>query len=149
MEVSRKAKRKLSQGSGSQGRWVHKSFSLRPLGFGCHLVTDAVIGKIRDELREVRNGMLHLMIHCPSCSLSLNENADPSVRDDLQEAMKRLVPDGKRKEDVAAVRWVWSSYPLLRRWCSACMTTSMNMHRVLQCVSRRMCAPACQRVPMH
>ncbi len=42
----------------------------------------------------VRTGLCHLFIQHTSASLILCENADPSVRDDLEVFMARLVPDG-------------------------------------------------------
>ncbi len=41
-----------------------------------------------------RNGLCHLFIQHTSASLILCENADPSVRDDLEVFMARLIPDG-------------------------------------------------------
>ena len=42
----------------------------------------------------VDTGLCHVFIHHTSASLILCENADPSVRDDLERFMLRLVPDG-------------------------------------------------------
>lgn len=42
----------------------------------------------------VQRGLCHLFIHHTSASLILCENADPSVRRDLEAFMARLVPDG-------------------------------------------------------
>lgn len=63
-------------------------FSLRPRKRGFHLVTEEVEGHL-PELPEV--GMVHLFLkHC-SAGLSINENADPDVRTDLEVIFDRLV----------------------------------------------------------
>ncbi len=42
----------------------------------------------------VRAGLCHVFVHHTSASLMLCENADPTVRQDLETFMSRLVPDG-------------------------------------------------------
>ena len=42
----------------------------------------------------IRTGLVTLFVRHTSCSLIINENADPDVRHDLEAFMKRLVPDG-------------------------------------------------------
>ena len=42
----------------------------------------------------VQGGLCHLFIHHTSASLIICENADPSVREDLERFAQRLVPDG-------------------------------------------------------
>jgi secondary thiamine-phosphate synthase enzyme len=62
----------------------------RPRGF--HLVTDEVVRGV-PELSSLRVGMAHVFIRHTSASLTLNENADPSVRRDFREWFDRAVPD--------------------------------------------------------
>lgn len=63
-------------------------FTLRPRSRGFHLVTD----EIRSHLPELpRTGLLHLFIRHTSAGLSINENADPDVRQDLNAIFDRLV----------------------------------------------------------
>ncbi len=56
--------------------------------------------EITDRIREVvsdaglSTGLCHVFIHHTSASLVVTENADPSVRDDLEMIMQRLAPDG-------------------------------------------------------
>ncbi len=69
---------------------LQKEFSLPAMGRGFHLVTRQVeeaLGKLPDQ------GICHLLILHTSAGLTLNENADPSVRDDFESFMSRLVPD--------------------------------------------------------
>jgi len=52
--------------------------------------------EIRQWVREsgVRNGLLNLFVQHTSCSLTIQENADPDVLRDMESFMARLVPDG-------------------------------------------------------
>ncbi len=59
---------------------------------GSYDVTDEILGITRDS--GVRTGLCHVFIHHTSASLMLCENADPTVRRDLETFMQRLVPDG-------------------------------------------------------
>ena len=61
-----------------------------PRGF--HLVTDLIIGEL-PELAQVRAGLLHVFIAHTSASLTINENADPTVRDDFASHFDRAVPE--------------------------------------------------------
>jgi len=45
------------------------------------------------ELRDLRVGILHLFVRHTSASLTLNENADPSVRADFESHFNELVPE--------------------------------------------------------
>jgi secondary thiamine-phosphate synthase enzyme len=53
-------------------------------------------GQVQDAVRAagVQTGLCHLFIRHTSASLILCENADPTVRADLERFMQRLVPDG-------------------------------------------------------
>jgi len=62
----------------------------RPRGF--HLVTSEILAAL-PELGRVRIGMLHLFIQHTSASLSINENADPDVRADMDRWFDRAVPE--------------------------------------------------------
>ena len=46
------------------------------------------------EASGITTGLCHVFVHHTSASLTLCENADPSVRRDLEGFMARLVPDG-------------------------------------------------------
>ena len=57
---------------------------------GFHLITNI----IQDEIGELpKNGILHLFIKHTSASLTINENADPSVRDDFETFINYLIPE--------------------------------------------------------
>ncbi|MBI9065692.1 MAG: YjbQ family protein [Salinivirgaceae bacterium] len=57
---------------------------------GFHLITSKIIHQL-PELPET--GLLHLMIKHTSAALTLNENADPSVRDDFESFINKLIPE--------------------------------------------------------
>ncbi|MGE5351767.1 MAG: secondary thiamine-phosphate synthase enzyme YjbQ [Acidobacteriota bacterium] len=64
--------------------------SSKPRGFS--LVTDEVLVQI-PELKDFSAGILHLFIQHTSASLSVNENADPDVRRDMEQYFNRIVPE--------------------------------------------------------
>ena len=57
-------------------------------------MTDEVLDQL-PELSEFNVGMLNVFIQHTSASLTLNENADPTVRDDFLSFVDRLVPEGE------------------------------------------------------
>jgi len=59
-------------------------------GPGLYEFTDAAIRFVRDG--GVQEGLLTLFVQHTSCSLCIQENADPDVRRDLDEFFRRLVP---------------------------------------------------------
>lgn len=68
-----------------------KEISLPEFKRGFHLVTSFIERNLPD-LPET--GIANLFIHHTSAALTINENADPSVRHDFHSFMNRLVPDG-------------------------------------------------------
>ena len=64
--------------------------TLPALGRGCHLVTRHIESCMR-ALPD--KGICHIMIMHTSAGLTLNENADPTVRDDFESFLDRLIPD--------------------------------------------------------
>jgi secondary thiamine-phosphate synthase enzyme len=57
---------------------------------GYHLITHAIIQKL-PELPEF--GLLNIFIKHTSAGITLNENADPSVRVDFESLMNKIVPE--------------------------------------------------------
>jgi secondary thiamine-phosphate synthase enzyme len=72
--------------------WAQREVVLEPRPRGFHLVTDEVVRGV-PELSSVRVGMAHVFIRHTSAGLTLNENADPSVRRDFRTWFDRAVPD--------------------------------------------------------
>ena len=67
-------------------------FSLSPYPRGFHLITREVLSAI-PEIRELRKGMLQVFIQHTSASLTINENADPTVRKDFESHFNKMVPE--------------------------------------------------------
>lgn len=65
-------------------------FSLRGRNRGFHLITEEVLRNL-PSLPKV--GLLHLFIQHTSAALSINENADPDVRTDMESIFNRLVKE--------------------------------------------------------
>lgn len=73
--------------------WLQKELQLRARTRGFHLITDEIVQHL-PELRNLRIGMLHVFIRHTSASLTINENADPTVRGDFERYFCQAVPDG-------------------------------------------------------
>jgi secondary thiamine-phosphate synthase enzyme len=69
-----------------------RSFTLGTQGRGTYEITENVERIVRDS--GVSQGLCTIFLHHTSASLILCENADPSVRHDLERFFARLVPDG-------------------------------------------------------
>jgi secondary thiamine-phosphate synthase enzyme len=73
--------------------WHQIELRLRPRPRGLHLVTDEVVAGL-PQLRGLKVGVLNLFLQHTSASLSVNENADPDVRADMERWLDRAVPEG-------------------------------------------------------
>jgi secondary thiamine-phosphate synthase enzyme len=71
---------------------IQKQIVLPSRKRGFHLVTSEIVSRL-PELSSVRRGILHLFIQHTSASLTINENADPSVRSDLERHFNVLAPE--------------------------------------------------------
>jgi len=72
--------------------YLQKEMTLTAKSRGFHLVTQEILGQL-PELHDFSVGVAHIFIQHTSASLSLNENADPSVRDDMESYFNRAVPE--------------------------------------------------------
>lgn len=68
-------------------------FSLATKCRGCHLVTHEVLDNLPKPLPKM--GMLNLFVKHTSCALSINENADPDVRTDMEKILNRMVKENE------------------------------------------------------
>ena len=68
------------------------TIKLPPKSRGFHLVTDEILRHC-DDLTTVNCGVLHAFIQHTSASLTINENADPTVRSDLEAHANVLAPE--------------------------------------------------------
>src|SRR5690625_5765485 len=69
-----------------------KEYTLEPKARGFQLITSDIQREI-PELEQIRNGIAHHFICLTSAALTLNENADPSVRRDFESHFNRMVPE--------------------------------------------------------
>lgn len=68
-------------------------FSLAAKCRGCHLVTHEVLDHLPKPLPKM--GMLNLFVKHTSCALSINENADPDVRTDMEKILNKMVKENE------------------------------------------------------
>ena len=69
-----------------------KTIRQRTGGRGTYDITDEIQESVRES--GVQTGLCHLFLQHTSASLIICENADPSVRGDLERFLARLIPDG-------------------------------------------------------
>ena len=69
-------------------------------GAGLYEFTDDVVQFVREA--GIQQGLLTLFVQHTSCSLCIQENADPDVRRDLEEFFRRLVP----RSDDPTMHWL-------------------------------------------
>jgi secondary thiamine-phosphate synthase enzyme len=72
--------------------WIQTEVTLPPKERGVHLVTDPILDAV-PELSSFRVGLLHVFIQHTSASLTINENASPAVRGDLERHLNEMVPE--------------------------------------------------------
>jgi secondary thiamine-phosphate synthase enzyme len=72
--------------------WFQHEISLTAPSRGCHLVTSDILKTIGPDLSKIQIGMCNFFIQHTSASLTVNENADPDVRRDMETALNKLVP---------------------------------------------------------
>ena len=68
-------------------------FSLSAKRRGCHLVTQEIQTHLPRPLPKA--GLLHLFVKHTSCALSINENADPDVRSDMEKVLNHIVRENE------------------------------------------------------
>ena len=76
--------------------WSQKQISLPSHKRGFHIITQFIEESIED-IKKIDIGLLHVFIHHTSASLTINEDADPSVRQDFETHFNELVPEDNPK----------------------------------------------------
>lgn len=66
-------------------------FALRAYPRGFHLITNEVLSVI--NIQGIEAGLLHVFIKHTSASLTINENADPTVRADFESHFNKFIPE--------------------------------------------------------
>ncbi len=74
--------------------WMQKNISIKSISRGFHIITDQVTDQI-PEIKTIKIGILHLFIKHTSASLTINENADRTVRNDFEEHFNEMVPENQ------------------------------------------------------
>ncbi|MDH3216615.1 MAG: secondary thiamine-phosphate synthase enzyme YjbQ [Candidatus Krumholzibacteria bacterium] len=72
--------------------WLQREILLKPKSRGFHLVTSEITEQV-PEIRDYHNGLAHIFILHTSAALSINENADPTVRSDMESHFNVMVPE--------------------------------------------------------
>ena len=72
--------------------WIQKEISLPAKPRGFHLITNDILNSI-PVTKTIKYGLLHVYIKHTSASLTINENADPSVRTDFESHFNHMVPE--------------------------------------------------------
>ena len=72
--------------------WIQRRVGLKARSRGFHLVTEEICRQL-PELARLSVGLAHFFLQHTSASLSLNENADPAVRRDMESYFNRLAPE--------------------------------------------------------
>lgn len=73
-------------------KFYKNEIRLRPYERGFHLITEDVLQSI-PEVEAISSGMLQVFIKHTSASLTINENADSTVREDFESHMNVMVPE--------------------------------------------------------
>ena len=74
--------------------WIQKTITLSPKSRGFHIITHDVLENI-PEIKDFKTGILQLFIKHTSASLTINENADPTVRTDFESHFNMLAPENQ------------------------------------------------------
>ncbi len=73
-------------------RWYQRKLVLPAKRRGFHLITQDILSQF-PEMAEIQIGFLQVFLQHTSASISLNENADPDVRVDMETAVNHICPE--------------------------------------------------------
>lgn len=73
-------------------QFFQKEIKLQSFRRGFHLITSNIINAL-PEIKEINQGMLQVFIKHTSAGLTINENADPTVRVDFESHFNKMVPE--------------------------------------------------------
>lgn len=71
---------------------IQKEIRLQPKSRGFHLITSEIEAEL-PELKEISAGILKVFMKHTSAGLTINENADPTVREDFESHINKMVPE--------------------------------------------------------
>lgn len=75
--------------------WIQKEIILKSRSKGFHLVINEILSHIT-EIKDIKIGLINIFLKHTSASLTLNENADPDVRNDMLKYFDDIVPESKK-----------------------------------------------------
>ncbi len=55
--------------------------------------------KVEEQIKDIKEGIVFLYVPHATAGITINENYDPNVNDDILEFFKKLIPQGKWKHD--------------------------------------------------
>ncbi len=73
-------------------KMFQKELRLKAHQRGFHIITETILNNL-PEINQIQTGMLQVFIKHTSASLTVNENADPTVRVDFESHMNEMVPE--------------------------------------------------------
>jgi len=74
--------------------WQQTTIRLQAKSRGFHLITREIVNQL-PELAGFSVGLAHIFIRHTSASLTINENADPDVRSDMEAHFNHFVPQNQ------------------------------------------------------
>lgn len=74
--------------------WWQKEIQLNARERGFHLITEEILRQL-PELSSISIGLVNIFIQHTSASLTINENADYTVRDDFESFFNHAVPENE------------------------------------------------------
>ena len=74
--------------------WIQKEICISSKPRGFHLITHDVLENFND-VNNFTKGILHIFIKHTSASITLNENADATVREDFENHFNKMVPENQ------------------------------------------------------
>ncbi|QIR16138.1 secondary thiamine-phosphate synthase enzyme YjbQ [Shewanella aestuarii] len=72
--------------------WIQKIIQLKAKRRGFHLIDKELLSQL-PEINQYEIGVAHIFVQHTSASLTLNENADPTVRGDFERHFNVIVPE--------------------------------------------------------
>ena len=97
--------------------WFQKQLSLPSKSKGSYLITSH-IESLLPEIRQYKVGLLNLFVQHTSCALSMNENWDEEVREDMTDALDRVAPEDKKGNIYRHSAEGKDDMPVRNRWLS-------------------------------
>ena len=72
--------------------WFQKKITLKKRDRGFHIITDEILQQI-SEISDYKSGIINIFIMHTSASITINENADSTVREDFESHFNKYVPE--------------------------------------------------------